>query len=611
MKFLAPAAFWFAAAIPVVILFYLLKRKRIVRLVSSTLLWQKFLNETQASAPFQKLRHNWLLILQLILLALAIFALSRPYFAGKVTGSRLQVLILDASASMQSTDESPSRFEKSRAEALKLVNGLRDTDQMVVLQAGANTEVRQSATSEKSALRRAIEAAMVMDSPTRLNEALKMAESLTRDNNDAEVHLFSDGAAPDMKDLENKGLRLIYHRVGTAANNLGIISLDVRPNPEDPGQRAIFASVANFSPRPQDTDLELSFDGQLLETKPLTIPPTNTVPVVFVAAQPRDGVFEVRLTAKDDMPADNHASIVSLLPKPVRVLLVTRGNRILEKALKSVGTVQMSTASDVTEEKPDFDFVVLDNITPTVWPEVNLLAFRSHRTNWFDFRGEVEAPPIVDWRSAHPLLRFVNLDNVMVAKSIGVKTPSWAVSLADSPQSPLMLAGELARQRIVWAGFDPLESNWPLKISFPIFVANVVDWLNPASIQAAQLLVRAGDPFRFALSQSAKSAEITLPDGSKRTLELDAKAREMVFGETGKQGVYRLNVGTNQAVFCVNLLDSAESDTRPREELDFGRFGNVSATKLKRANLELWRWIAAVGLAVLMFEWWYYHRRTA
>src|SRR5438034_9743031 len=83
MKFLAPVAFAFAAAIPVVVLFYLLKRKRVVKLVSSTLLWQRFLAETQASAPFQKLRKNWLLILQIILLLLAVFALSRPYFPTK------------------------------------------------------------------------------------------------------------------------------------------------------------------------------------------------------------------------------------------------------------------------------------------------------------------------------------------------------------------------------------------------------------------------------------------------------------------------------------------------------------------------------------------------
>ena len=80
MNFLVPTAFAFAAALPVVVLFYLLKRKRVVKLVPSTLLWQKFLAETQASAPFQRLRKNWLLILQLILLTMAVLALARTFF---------------------------------------------------------------------------------------------------------------------------------------------------------------------------------------------------------------------------------------------------------------------------------------------------------------------------------------------------------------------------------------------------------------------------------------------------------------------------------------------------------------------------------------------------
>ena len=611
MRFLAPAAFFFAAAIPVVILFYLLKRKRVVKLVSSTLLWQKFLAETQASAPFQKLRHNWLLILQLLMLALAIFALARPYFSGKLAGGSLQVIILDASASMQAADETPSRFEKARGEALALVNSLRDTDRMVVLLAAAVTEVKQSETSAKSLLRRALESCRVTDSPTRLTEALKMAESLTRDKTGAEIHLFSDGAAPGLSELENKGLPLVYHRVGRRANNLGIVTLDVRPNPEDPARRAVFTSVANNSPEEQKTEIELRFDDQLLETKSLTIPATNTTPVVFLATQPRDGVFNVRITAQDDLAADNQASIVSLLPQPVRVLLVSRGNKFLEKALKAAGKVDLAVASDVTEVKPDADVVVLDDVTPAVWPYLNVLAIHTMNTNWFNSVGGVDGPAIVDWKSAHPLLRFVSFDNVQVAKALAVKTPAWAVAVADSPQTPLILAGELARRRIVWLGFDTLESTWPLRISFPIFIANAVDWLNPASIQAAQLLVKAGEPFRQALSEPVKSAEMTYPDGSKKSLSLDPNARELVFGDTTRQGVYRLTVGTNQTVFCVDLLDSAESDTHPRAELDFGKFGNVAATTTRRANLEIWRWIAALGLAVLMFEWWYYHRRTA
>ena len=611
MKFLAPMALWFAAAIPVVILFYLLKRKRVVKLVSSTLLWQKFLAETQASAPFQKLRHNWLLILQLLMLALAIFALARPYFSGKLAGGSLQVIILDASASMQATDETPSRFEKARGEALTLVNSLRDTDRMVVLLAAAVTEVKQSETSAKSLLRRALESCRVTDSPTRLTEALKMAESLTRDKTGAEIHLFSDGAAPGLSEVENKGLPLVYHRVGQRANNLGIVTLDVRPNPEDPGRRAVFTSVANYSPEEQKSEIELRFDDQLLETKSLTIPPTNTTPVVFLATQPRDGVFNVRITVQDDLAADNQASIVSLLPQPVRVLLVSRGNKFLEKALKAAGKVDLAVASDVTEVKPNDDVVVLDDVTPAVWPNLNVLAIHTMNTNWFNSAGSVDGPAIVDWKSAHPLLRFVSFDNVQVARALAIKTPAWAIAVADSPQTPLILAGELARQRIVWLGFDTLESTWPLRISFPIFIANAVDWLNPASIQAAQLLVKAGEPFRLALGEPVKSAEMMYPDGATKSLSLDPNAQELVFGDTARQGVYRLTLGTNQMVFCVDLLDSAESDTHPRAELDFGKFGSVTATTMRRANLEIWRWIAAIGLAVLMFEWWYYHRRTA
>src|SRR5438128_8595855 len=544
------------------------------------------------------------------MLALVIFALARPYFSGKLAGGSLQVIILDASASMQSTDETPSRFEKARAEALQLVNSLRDTDRMVVLLAAAVTGVKQSETSEKSLLRRAIQSSHVTDSPTRLNEALKMADSLTRDKTDADIHLFSDGATPTLSDFENKGLPLVYHRVGQRANNLGIISLDVRPNPEDPGQRAVFTSVANSSPEEQKTEIELRFDDQLLETKSLTIPPTNTAPVVFLATQPRDGVFSVRIAATDDLAADNQASIVSLLPQPVRVLLVSRGNKFLEKALKAAGKVDLAVASDVTEVKPNDDIVVLDDVTPAVWPNLNVLAIHTMNTNWFNSAGSVDGPAIVDWKSAHPLLRFVSFDNVQVARALAIKTPAWAIAVADSPQTPLLLAGELARQRIVWLGFDTLESTWPLRISFPIFIANAVDWLNPASIQASQLLVKAGEPLRQALNEPVPSAEVTFPDGRKRALVVDTHAQELVFGDTARQRVYHLTLGTNQTVFCVDLLDSAESDTHPRAELNFGRFGNVTATTMRRANLEIWRWIAALGLAVLMFEWWYYHRRT-
>lgn len=610
MHFLAPAAFAFAATIPVVIVFYLLKRKRVVKLVSSTILWQKFLAETQASAPFQKLRKNWLLILQILLLLLAVLALSRPYFAAKMKPAQLRVLILDASASMQATDESPSRFEKARAEALKWVDTLANNEQMVVVQAGANTEVKQSATGEKAALRRALQACVCSDGPTRLVPALRMAESLVRDQRGAQIHLFSDGAVPDLSEFENKALPLVYHKVGHSSNNAGITALDVRANPENARQRAVYVSIANSSSNSLQTDLELLFEGHLLETRPLTLPAGATTPQVFLATQTRDGVFNLRLGLKDDLAADNQASIVSLLPRPVKVLLVTRGNRLLEKALRAVPNVELSTAGQLLDPASGFDFVVLDDVTPSVWPAGNVLAIHVVNTNWVPAVTPVEGPPIVDWKSTHPLLRYAGMDNVQVAEGFEAKVPAWAISLVDSPRDSLILAGELGRQRIIWIGFDTLQSNWPLRISFPIFIANTVEWLNPANARGSQLLVKAGDAFHLPLAHPEKTAQVTLPGGAIKTFNLDPSSAEFVFGETYRQGEYRVRLGTNETVFCVNLLDSAESNITPRDQLRMGQYTTVAATTMQRANMELWRTMALLGLAVLLIEWWYYHRRT-
>ena len=609
MNFLTPAAFAFAATIPVVILFYLLKRKRVVKLVPSTLLWQKYLAETQASAPFQRLRHNWLLLLQILLLILAVLALARPYFAAKAKSGRTLVTILDASASMQSTDVLPSRFEKAREQAMQLVGSMHPEDKMVVLVAGGNTEVKQSATGEKAALRRAIESARASDSPTQLADALKLAETLIQNNTHAEVHLFSDGATASLTEFQSAGLPLTYHAIGQRNSNVGIVNLDVRSNPDNPAQRAVFVTVHNASTNQQQVQLELLFEETVLEVKALNLAALESSPQVFIAAQPRDGVFTARISERDDLMVDNTASIVSLLPQPTKVLLVTPGNRYLEKALTAVPTVELSTASQVVDDAEGFDVVVLDTVVPLTLPAKNTLAVQVVTTNWFEQWQTIEAPPIVDWRSGHPLLRFVNFDNVQVVEAMQVKLPNWGIPLVESPSTPLIVAGEIAGKRLVWVGFDFLESSWPRRISFPIFIANAVEWLNPATERSRQLTIKAGDPFRARFQGAFEQVEVEKPDGSRQ--KRDLAGGELLFGETQKQGIYKVQAGTNEFIFCVNLLDGPETDITPRKEIQLGQYAKVTSTATRKASMEIWRWFALAALLILLFEWWYYHRRTA
>jgi hypothetical protein len=74
MNFLTPLAFALAALLPVIVALYFLKLRREKQRVSSTYLWRTLVRDAAANAPWQRLRPNWLLLLQLLFLAALIIA---------------------------------------------------------------------------------------------------------------------------------------------------------------------------------------------------------------------------------------------------------------------------------------------------------------------------------------------------------------------------------------------------------------------------------------------------------------------------------------------------------------------------------------------------------
>lgn len=620
MRFLSPLAFFFAFAIPVVILFYLLKLKRKVRVVPSTVLWMKFIQDAKANAPFQKLRKNLLLLLQLLALTLMIFALARPFFAAKAKPSKLQIVLIDTSASMQATDESPTRFDAAKREALKLVNALGDADRMMVVKAASHTAVVCSPTSEKDKLRRAINDLQVEDTTSDISAAAKLALAFSGATSvegaapvlaDTDVHLFSDGAVPEPESLKSASLRLHYMKFGQDNHNVGITALAVRPGATDPTQTEIYISIHNYFDREITTDLRVSLDDQLIDVRPVTLAPTNETQQVISAAVARDGVLAARLAVEDDLAVDNVAYVVSRAPQPVKVLLVTRANHFLERALSTAQNIQLAKITpDRFRANVDYDIVICDFQAVSELPRANCILIHSYAKQLTEIGGLVEAPVIIDWKRTHPLMRFVQFDNVAVAKTLQIKTPDWATALVEGQNTPLIFAGERDHQRIVYIGFDTLESNWPLRVSFPIFFANAIQWLNPHRTDAALYQVKAGDPIRLPLKEAVKEVRVTRPDKSVETVPLEPNARELVYKNTTEVGVYEVSAGEQKLLFCSNLLSKDESNIAPREQIAVGKFGAVESQRLLTANLEIWRWIALAGFCLLCLEWYLFHRRV-
>src|SRR5438270_10350143 len=128
---------WFAAAaaaiaIPSLLVLYFLKLRRREMAVSSTLLWRKAIQDLQVNSPFQRLRRNLLLLLQLLILAFLCLALSRPVANISPGATHLTVILLDRSASMNTIEDfggkKHTRLDEAKKKAKELVDSMNKND---------------------------------------------------------------------------------------------------------------------------------------------------------------------------------------------------------------------------------------------------------------------------------------------------------------------------------------------------------------------------------------------------------------------------------------------------------------------------------------------------
>jgi hypothetical protein len=110
MQLLAPLALIALVPLAGAIILLYLKLRRKDQLVSSTFLWRRAVQDVQANAPFQKLRANLLLLLQLLALLALVVGLAAPFLLAPWFGGKSSIIVLDASASMKATDAPGSRF---------------------------------------------------------------------------------------------------------------------------------------------------------------------------------------------------------------------------------------------------------------------------------------------------------------------------------------------------------------------------------------------------------------------------------------------------------------------------------------------------------------------
>jgi hypothetical protein len=654
MNWLTPltALYAAAAAVPLLLLLYFLKLKRREQVVSSTLLWKRAVQDLQVNAPFQRIRRNILLLLQLLMLLLVLLALAGPILWMTGGPGRRYVLLIDRSASMNTKDvEDGTRLDYAKEQGKVFVESLRgeallslkkSADQVMVIAFDNHAKVMCNFTSDKHQLLAAIDAITPSDGDSTLAEAIVVARAFTQSpgqeanyrsaETPARLILFSDGRIRDADGIILGSDELTYNCTGTSGDNVAVTAMQARRTYENPDHVDVFATVTNYADAELACDVQLSLNEDVRAVRSVTVPPRRVitgpndtepgkVAVTFSLTFAEAGVLEVRHRHPDNLSADDAAWAILSPPKRLSVLLVTGGNMVLESALQACPLARFETVSPAEFDAMDhptlaveqpYDVIVLDNHAPAQLPRCRYVVFgRPPPDIGVTIAELLENQVVVDWRTRHGVLKYVNLANLFAAKCYKTDMPRDAEILAEFNETTAMALVRRQGSAFLLATFDVVQTNWPFEPSFILFCYNAVSFLGVQFGQDQQANLRVGEAIMVDGLEPDTTGSVSGP--GLDAVEVKASpAGSIRLPTVDTVGIYSLEISDQPLrLFAVSLLNSKESDIKPVPEISLsGQPVKAQQHPVMRSNLPVWPVMVVLALIIAFFEWLVYNNKV-
>jgi hypothetical protein len=622
-ELLRPSGLWLLGLlVPLVVLYILKVRRRRVR-VSSTWLWAVARRDLLARSPFRRLIAEVPLLLQLLALGLLALALAAPATrAGAVIGDHLAVVV-DTSASMGVTGaDGKRRIDRARQAARRIVGALRPGSQAMIVEAGREPRVASPLDRDVRRLEAAIDGLDARDVEGRLGQAVALASDRLRGlGGDRRIIIVTDAAIADPDALASVALPVDVVRVGEPADNTAIVRVDVRSGVDAATRREqvqLFALVSHYGKQRRSVYVTLRQRNvtQPLASRRLELAPGERAPVVLTFEPTRgdqgSGLI-VELSPNDALAVDDRA--YARVPQGRRLPVVISpadGSPWLQRALLAdpdldvagVGLDALAGAG-----VPDDALVVVSGACPPLTPGGDVLIVNPPPG---PCRTALVAEPLegavpTSWSETDARFRFLTLDGVAIAKARRIETSGPEEALVRSREGTLIADVSMPGRTATLLGFEPGDSNWPLKASFVLFVRNVVELARAHRLHGVTGPAQTGQPISVRVPPAVEEVTLEGPDG--RPSPLAARAGLVVVPELSRAGFYYLSwqgAQPGSALVTANLTSERESDVTPRALALAGGGVRAAASAELPAALSDWSWLlAALALGLIMLDaWW-------
>ena len=485
---------------------------------------------------------------------------------------------------------------------------LADGDRASLVRMGQRAEVLAS--GSRADVERALAQARPGSGRPDLREALTRAAELVQApaGEGSELAVFTDGTVGEPTGLAPFSVPVRFVRFGTRGNNQGISALSVRHPPGDGSGLGGFARVTNYADQAVRLPIQIGVDGSPVGTRQLELPARGRVELPFDL--PAGGpVVSLSLAGRDDLALDDRADVAIGENRRRAAVVVSATPGPWEQALGALPSVSVSTQVPTAFHDSGAELVVLDGFLPAQLPGGQLLVVNPPAGNQLvSVLGEMREVSPNSFDSRHPLLRSLDPGALRLSRGLRLSPPGWASTVVDSQTGPLILAGEIDGRRIVILGFDPFASQLEKLVTFPLLVANAVDYLSAGGLEP---FVAPEQSVTLPVAAEAREVSLAKPDGSRQLLPVRGGAVRLESTELVGRYVVRQQLPSGNQLtrsFAVNLFGEAEADTTPRDLANIPADAAASSVTAGPSAVP-WQPFALMVLGLLSVEWLWFVRR--
>ena len=524
-------------------------------------------------------------------------------------------------------------------------------------------------TERRTNLREALQVADGLANPSRQTEGgIATAESTPK------LVILTDGAFADIQgfSLGNLEPELIVIGQGPPefkpgqneekttypTNNLAVLTMQARRNEESPNTIEVFGRLKNYDSADNTTELKLfrlpvdatKAEQTLIDALKITVPGESEKGFQFTIADTGAQALMIDCQSNDLLKTDNIAYAVVPPDRKPSIRLVSSGNRYLSQYFRSPGVKESIEYSEITPEdlkKPEIQrefslgkdaLTIFDRCAPEIAPQNHSLYFGAFPPGKkFAELKAFQNPTILDWDTASPLMQYLRDLTVIRIRDVRIPEPlpAGARPLIESDKGPVAVTSPRDGFMDVIIGFHlsdekSFNTDWFLKYSFPLFLSNTIQNLAGVGSDSVDGMHRPGESFSIAAGglvgkSLAIESLITNSKNTDSTTNVDSSGRIAITAQ-GFQGAFSVkNEKALVDLFTVDLFDDQESNLATRGLAPVGAPGPVAekyqlkigftpiAGTSKSAGLDapLWKSAVALGLILLIAEWFIYNRRVA